>query len=172
MLRYEALNRLEKNEIDVILIDFNFEMESFTLEDLIIHSQIQKVKSAKEKMREFISILRIDSDDSNPLRDRNQRYNFLTTSLGKGWSRSNVILMMNVIKWTMVNGDELDILDQVFEEKILVSQAAFVTETLARDDYNYEKEAESKILKNYLRGDYKKEKAEKLIDIFNYKHAY
>lgn len=169
VLRYEALNRLEKIEIDVILIDFNFEMESFTLEDLIIHSQIQKVKSAKEKMREFISILRIESGDSNPLRNRNQRYNFLSTSLGKGWSRSNVILMMNLIKWTLKNGDELNIVDQVFEGKILVSQAAFVAESLARDDYNYEKEGESKILKNYLSGDYKKEKAESLIDTFNYK---
>lgn len=169
VLRYEALNRLEKNEIDVTLVDFNFEEESFSLKDLIIHSQIQKVKSAKEKMREFISILRIDSGDSNPLRDRNHRYNFLSTSLGKGWSRSNVIKMMNIIKWTMDNGDELDIVNQVFEEKILVSQADFVTETLARDDYNYEKEVESEILKNYLSGNYKKEKAEKLIDIFNYK---
>ena len=34
VLRYEALNRLEKNEIDVILVDFNFDEESFTLEDL------------------------------------------------------------------------------------------------------------------------------------------
>jgi DNA modification methylase len=169
VLRYEALLRSEKNEIDAIIVDFKFEDDVFTLNDLIIHSQIQKVKSPKEKMREFISILRIESGDKNPLRDRNERYNFLTKSLGKGWSRSNVILMMNVIKWTLENGDHLNIVEQVFEEKILVSQAAFVTESLARDDYNYEKEGESKILKNYLGGDYKKEKAEKLIDIFNYK---
>lgn len=169
VLRYEALNRLEKNEIDVILVDFNFDEESFTLEDLIIHSQIQKVKSAKEKLREFISILRIDSYDSNPLRDRNQRYKFLSDSLGKGWSRSNVILMMNVINWTLVNGDGLNIVDQVFEEKILVSQAAFVTETLARDDYNFEKEEESKILAKYLQGAFNKDKALSLIDTFNYK---
>jgi DNA modification methylase len=169
VLRYEALLRSEKNEIDAIIVDFKFEDEVFTLNDLIIHSQIQKVKSPKEKMREFISILRIKSGDENALRDRNERYNFLTKSLGKGWSRSNVILMMNVIKWTIENNDHLNIVEQVFEEKILVSQAAFVTESLARDDYNFEKEGESKILKNYLRGDYKKEKAEKLIDIFNYK---
>jgi DNA modification methylase len=169
VLRYEALKRLEKNEIDVILVDFNFEEESFSLEDLIIHSQIQKVKTAKEKLREFISILRIESGDSNPLRDRNQRYNFLSDSLGKGWSRSNVILMMNVIKWTMDNGDGLNIVDQVFEEKILVSQAAFVVESLAREDYNYEKEGESKILAKYLQGAFNKDKALSLIDTFNYK---
>ncbi|UAJ13621.1 DNA methyltransferase [Aquirufa lenticrescens] len=169
VLRFEALIRLEKNEIDVILVDFNFEEESFSLEDLIIHSQIQKVKTAKEKLREFISILRIESGDSNPLRDRNQRYNFLSDSLGKGWSRSNVILMMNVIKWTMDNGDGLNIVDQVFEEKILVSQAAFVVESLAREDYNYEKEGESKILAKYLQGAFNKDKALSLIDTFNYK---
>ena len=76
---------------------------------------------------------------------------------------------MNVIKWTIENGDHLNIVEQVFEEKILVSQAAFVTESLARNDYNFEKEGESKILQKYLAGEYNKEKAESLIDVFNYK---
>ncbi len=169
VLRYEAIIRLEKNEISAYVLEHTLEKGETSLKDLIVHSQIQKTKSAKEKIREFISILRIDSFDPNLLRDRNQRYEFLSKSLGKGWSRSNVILMMNVIKWTMVNGDHLNIVEQVFEGKILVSQAAFITESLARDDYNYEKEGESKILAKYLQGAFKKDKAISLIETFNYK---
>lgn len=152
VLRYEALIRLEKNEIDVILVDFNFEGESFTLEDLIIHSQIQKVKTAQEKFREFVTILRIDSGDSNPLRDRNLRYNFLSTSLGKGWSRSNVIKMINVIKWTMENGDDLKIAEKVFNNEILVSEAEFGVKVLSREDYGLEQEKELKALKLFFNG--------------------
>lgn len=170
VLRCKAFIRLEKNEIEAIILTLksNFD-EEYSLKDLIIHSQIKKEKSAKEKMREFISLLRLDSGDSNPLRDRNKRYEFLSTSLGKGWSRSNVIMMMNIISWTMKNGDNLNIVEQVFEDKILLSKAAFTVETLAREDYGYDKESESNILKKYLSGAYNKDKVDDLIDKFNYK---
>ncbi|MFY9160651.1 DNA methyltransferase [Aquirufa ecclesiirivi] len=169
VLRYQAIVCSEKNEIDAVVLSIDTESEDFSLADLIVHSQIQKVKSPSEKKREFISMLRLDTGDSNPLRDRNKRYDFLSTSLGKGWSRSNVILMMNVINWTMKNGDKLNIVQQVFEEKIRVSEAAFVVETLAREDYGYEKESESQILDKFLKGEFKKEKVEQLVDMFNYK---
>lgn len=169
VLRYQAIVCSGKNEIDVNVKEVDIESEDFSLSDLIVHSQIQKVKSPSEKKREFISMLRLDTGDSNPLRDRNKRYDFLSTSLGKGWSRSNVILMMNVINWTMKNGDKLNIVQQVFEEKIRVSEAAFVVETLAREDYGYEKESESQILDKFLKGEFKKEKVEQLVDMFNYK---
>jgi len=171
VLRLMVLSQfhLIKNEIDAIVLNIDTTSVNFNLMDLIIHTQIQKVKTAKEKIREFISILRLESGDDNPLRDRNQRYDFLTSSLGKGWSRSNVILMSNVILWTIQHGDELNLVEQVFEGKILISQAAFAIETLARDDYGYEKEKESKILSKFLKGEFKKEKTESLIDVFNYK---
>lgn len=169
VLRYSAILRLEKNEIDASILSVDAGGEEFSMKDLIVHSQIKKEKSTKEKMREFISILRLDTGDKNPLRDRNKRYDFLSSSLGKGWSRSNVIMMMNVIIWTQKNGDELNIVEQVFEGSILISQAAFVVESLAREDYSYTKEGESKILRKFLSGEIKKEKAESLIDQFNYK---
>lgn len=169
VLRYSAILRLEKNEIDASILSVDAGGEEFSMKDLIVHSQIKKEKSTKEKMREFISILRLDTEDKNPLRDRNKRYDFLSSSLGKGWSRSNVIMMMNVIIWTQKNGDELNIVERVFEGSILISQAAFVVESLAREDYSYTKEGESKILRKFLSGEIKKEKAESLIDQFNYK---
>lgn len=169
VLRYQALLCSKKNEIEVNVLDIDTEAVDFSLADLIVHTQIQKVKTPKEKLREFISVLRLDSGDSNPLRDKNKRYDFLSTTMGKGWSRSNVILMMNVIKWTMKNGDELNLVEQVFEDKIRVSEASFAVETLARDDYGYEKESESQILDKFLKGELKKEKVEQLVDTFNHK---
>lgn len=169
VLRYQALLCSEKNEIEVNVLDIDTEAEDFSLADLIVHTQIQKVKTPKEKLREFISVLRLDSGDSNPLRDKNKRYDFLSSTMGKGWSRSNVILMMNVIKWTMKNGDALNLVEQVFEDKIRVSEASFAVETLARDDYGYEKESESQILDKFLKGEFKKEKVEQLVDTFNHK---
>lgn len=169
VLRYQALVCSEKNEIDVRFLEIETEGENFSLSDLIVHTQIQKVKTAKEKIREFISILRLDTGDSNPLRDRNKRYEFLTTALGKGWSRSNVILMMNVITWTMENGDDLNIVEQVFENRIKVSEAAYAVEILAREDYGYAQEHDAEILVKYLRGEIKKEKVEYFIDQYNFK---
>jgi DNA modification methylase len=169
VLRYQALLCSKKNDIEVNVLEIDTDAEDFSLADLIVHTQIQKVKTPKEKMREFISILRLDTGDSNPLRDRNKRYDFLSSTMGKGWSRSNVILMMNVIKWALINGDELNLVEQVFEDKIRVSEAAFAVETLARKDYGYEKEKESQILDKFLKGEFKKEKVEQLVDTFNYK---
>ena len=169
VLRYQALLCSEKNDVEVNVLEIDTKAEDFSLADLIVHTQIQKVKTPKEKMREFISILRLDTGDSNPLRDRNKRYDFLSSTMGKGWSRSNVILMMNVINWTMKNGDELNLVEQVFEDKIRVSEAAFAVETLAREDYGYGKEKESQILDKFLKGEFKKEKVEQLVDKFNYK---
>ncbi|MHA8103793.1 DNA methyltransferase [Aquirufa nivalisilvae] len=169
VLRYQALHCLEKNEVDATVLSIDSESKDFSLTDLIVHTQIQKVKSAKEKIQEFISILRLDTGDSNPLRDRNKRYDFLTNSLGKGWSRSNVVMMVNVIKWTKKNGDQLNLVEQVFEDKIRVSEAWFCVETLAREDYGYDKENESQILDKFLKGEFKKEKVEQLVDIFNFK---
>ncbi len=169
VLRYKAILCSEKNEIDANVLDIDTNSEDFSLVDFIINNQIQKIKTPKEKLREFISVLRLDTGDSNPLRDRNKRYDFLTSTMGKGWSRSNVILMMNVIKWTKIHGDKLNLVEQVFEDKIRVSEAAFAVEILARDDYDYDKESESQILEKFLKGELKKEKVENLIDNFSLK---
>lgn len=169
VLRLTAILRSGKNEINAIVLNIDTTAEDFSLCDLIVHSQIKKEKTAKEKMKEFISILRLENGDLNPLRDRNKRYDFLSTSLGKGWSRSNVIMMMNIIIWTKKNGDPLNIVERVFSGEILISQAFYVIETLAREDYSYKKEEESNILSKFLAGHFKKDKAESLIDTFNYK---
>lgn len=169
VLRYSAFKCLEINEIDAIVLNMDSNAEGFSLVDLIVHAQIKKEKTVKEKINEFISILRLENGDDNPLRDRNKRYEFLSTSLGKGWSRSNVIMMMNIISWTLKNGDSLNVVEKVFSGEIPISKAYYVIETLAREDYSPHKEEESKILSKFLEGKFNKEKADSLIDIFNYK---
>lgn len=169
VLRYHAMVCLKKNEIEAKVLDVDTDAKDFSLSDLIVHTQIQKVKTAREKMREFISILRLDTGDSNPLRDRNKRYEFLTNLLGKGWSRSNVIQMMNVINWTSKHGDDLNLVEQVFGERIRVSEAAYSIEALSREDYGYEKEKDACILEKYLLGQIKKEKVDYYINQFNIK---
>jgi DNA modification methylase len=169
VLRISAFKCLEINEIDAIILNMNSNAEGFSLVDLIVHAQIKKEKTVKEKINEFISILRLENGDDNPLRDRNKRYEFLSTSLGKGWSRSNVIMMMNIISWTLKNGDPLKVVEKVFSGEIPISKAYYVIETLAREDYSPYKEEESKILSKFLEGKFNKEKADSLIDIFNYK---
>lgn len=169
VLRHSAFKCLEINEIDAIVLNMDSNAEGFSLVDLIVHAQIKKEKTVKEKINEFISILRLENGDDNPLRDRNKRYEFLSSSLGKGWSRSNVIMMMNIISWTLKNGDSLKVVEKVFSGEIPISKAYYVIETLAREDYSSYKEEESKILSKFLEGKFNKEKADSLIDIFNYK---
>lgn len=169
VLRISAFKCLEINEIDAIILNMDSNADGFSLVDLIVHAQIKKEKTVKEKINEFISILRLENGDDNPLRDRNKRYEFLSTSLGKGWSRSNVIMMMNIISWTLKNGDPLKVVEKVFSGEIPISKAYYVIETLAREDYSPYKEEESKILSKFLEGKFNKEKADSLIDIFNYK---
>lgn len=169
VLRHSAFKCLEINEIDAIVLNMDSNAEGFSLVDLIVHAQIKKEKTVKEKINEFISILRLENGDDNPLRDRNKRYEFLSSSLGKGWSRSNVIMMMNIISWTLKNGDPLKVVEKVFSSEIPISKAYYVIETLAREDYGPLKEDESKILSKFLEGKFNKEKADSLIEIFNYK---
>jgi ParB-like chromosome segregation protein Spo0J len=56
VLRLTALLCSEKNEIDAIVLNIDTTTEDFSLCDLIVHSQIKKEKTAKEKMLSLIHI--------------------------------------------------------------------------------------------------------------------
>ena len=72
VLRLKALIRLNSDEINVIVVEFE-ETDDFSLSDLIIHHQIRKQKTNREKLNEIKTILRIDSEKTNPLRDKEKR---------------------------------------------------------------------------------------------------
>jgi len=136
VLRYKAIVHLEKNDIDAIVLKIDSNEVGFSLSDIIVHAQIQKVKTVSEKIKEFISILRLDSIDTNPLRDRNKRYGFLSKSLGRGWSRSNVIITENVLKFEKEHGDHLKLVEKVFSGLITTSKAEDCMLILQNEDYN------------------------------------
>jgi DNA modification methylase len=164
VLRYKAIVHLEKNEIDAIVLKLGTNEVGFSLIDIIVHAQIQKVKTVGEKIKEFISILRLDSIDTNPLRDRNKRYGFLSKSLGRGWSRSNVIITENVLKFEKEHGDHLKLVERVFSGLITTSKAEDCMLILQNEDYNIEMEIESGILKGYLDKLITKDQINKKID--------
>ena len=47
VLRIEALKRLNSDEVDAIIVEFN-ETDEFSLADLIIHHQVRKQKTNRE----------------------------------------------------------------------------------------------------------------------------
>jgi DNA modification methylase len=166
VLRLMAFSQfhLLKNEIDAMVLNIDTTSEDFNLMDLIIHTQIQKVKTVGEKIKEFISILRLDSFDTNPLRDRNKRYEFLSKSLGRGWSRSNVIITENVLKFEKEHGDHLKLVEKVFSGLITTSKAEDCMLILQNEDYKIDMEIESGILKGYLDKLITKDQINKKID--------
>ena len=164
VLRYKAIVHLEKNDIDAIVLKIDSNEVGFSLSDIIVHAQIQKVKTVGEKIREFISILRLDSIDTNPLRDRNKRYGFLSKSLGRGWSRSNVIITENVLKFEKEHGDHLKLVEKVFGGLITTSKAEDCMLILQNEDYNIDMEIEAGILKGYLDKLITKDQINKKID--------
>ena len=164
VLRYKAIVHLEKNDIDAIVLKIDSNEVGFSLSDIIVHAQIQKVKTVSEKIKEFISILRLDSIDTNPLRDRNKRYGFLSKSLGRGWSRSNVIITENVLKFEKEHGDHLKLVEKVFSGLITTSKAEDCMLILQNEDYNIDMEIEAGILKGYLDKLITKDQINKKID--------
>jgi DNA modification methylase/uncharacterized ParB-like nuclease family protein len=164
VLRYKAIVHLEKNDIDAIVLKIDSNEVGFSLSDIIVHAQIQKVKTVSEKIKEFISILRLDSIDTNPLRDRNKRYGFLSKSLGRGWSRSNVIITENVLKFEKEHGDHLKLVEKVFSGLITTSKAEDCMLILQNEDYNIDMEIEAGIFKGYLDKLITKDQINKKID--------
>jgi hypothetical protein len=68
VLRFLAMIRLDLKMINVLISDFDPTNE-FSLSDLFIHNQIQKVKKEDEKLNEIKTILRICSEDYNSTND-------------------------------------------------------------------------------------------------------
>lgn len=168
VLRFKAIKNLNLDYIEVIIIQY-IETDQTDFTDFIIHNQIKKVKTSKEKLNEIIYTLRIEEIKTNPNRDKNSRVKFLTSYLGKGWSRCNVLSLEKILKWE-IDHDKLYFLSEnILEDKYSVLRANKYIEFLQREDYNFGKEEESKILKHYLNGDYNETEVNRLIISYNSK---
>lgn len=170
VLRLEALNRLNSDEIDAIVIEFDL-TDEFSLSDLIIHHQIRKqLKTNREKSNEVIGLLRIDSENSNPLRDKEERVKLVSSLLGgKGWGRNNVFTLENILRWERKNGTALNLSEKVISNEISVNKAQETIRLIENPSFDREKEKECKVIEGFLQGNYNAAKAVELIKVYDRK---
>jgi DNA modification methylase len=171
VLRQIAMNRLNLNEIDAIVCEFE-ETDEFSLADLIIHHQIQKQKTSIEKLNEVKTLLRIGTEDKNPLRDKEKRVSLISSLLGgKGWGRNNVFSLEKILRWELKNGSELELSKKVISNELPVNKALEAIGLFEYPLFDREKENESHIVKGYIDGNYTVEKAVKLMGVYDTKKS-
>jgi DNA modification methylase len=169
VLRLKAMKRLNLNEIESIVIEFT-KSDALSLLDLIIHHQIRKQKTQLEKLNEIRSLLRIDSKDRNPLRDKEQRITLISSMLGnRGWRRNNVISLETILRWEKENGSELSLGEKVISNELSVRKALEIIDLRTNPLYNDEKENESHIVDGFIKGQYSSDQAVHLMDMFDKK---
>jgi DNA modification methylase len=171
VLRLFAMIRLNLNEIDAIVCEFVVTNE-FSLSDFIIHHHIRKQKTNGEKLNEVKSLLRIDTDLKNPLRDKESRV-FLISSLlgGKGWGRNNVFSLENILRWEKKTNSKLCLGEKVISNEITVYKALETMRLIQNPLFNKKKEEESQIIEGFLNGNYTADKAVNLMEVYDRKKS-
>ena len=170
-LRLMAFNRLNLNEIECIVSGEEV-TDDFTLTDQIIHAQIHKVKREGEKLNEVKGLLRIGSDDTNPLRDKDKRVSLISSLLGgKGWGRNNVYSFEKILRWEKNTNSELRLAERVMSNEINISIALETITLIENPLFGKEKEEESRIVEGFVNGSYTAEKAAKLMGAYDRKKA-
>jgi DNA modification methylase len=171
VLRLFAMIRLDLNEIDAIVCDFVVTNE-FSLSDFIIHHHIRKQKTVGEKLNEVKSLLRIDTDLKNPLRDKEKRVSLISFLLGgKGWGRNNVFSLENILLWENKYNSNLHLAEQVVSNEISINKAVATMKLINNPLFNREKEEESRVVDGFLKGNYTAEKAVKLMEVYDRKKS-
>lgn len=171
VLRLRAMIRLNFNEIDVVIIEF-VETDELSLSDLIIHHQIRKQKTNRERLNEIKTILRIDSENTNPLRDKEKRVKLVSSLLGeKGWGRNNVFSLENILRWEKKNGTDLHLSEKVVTNEISVNKAQETIRLTENPSFDREKEKECKVIEGFLQGNYNAAKAVELIRVYDRKKS-
>lgn len=160
--------RLNLNEIKATVCEFVV-TDEFSLVDLIIHHQIRKQKTNAEKLNEVKTLLRIDSDNTNPLRDKEKRVTLITSMLGKGWGRNNVFSLENILRWEKKTNSKGRFSDKVMRNEMAVNKAVEAIRLIENPLYEAAKEEESKIISGFLNGNYPAEKAVSLMKVYNKK---
>ena len=168
VLRFYASKSLNLKTINAIVCDKEF-TEDFTLMDYIIHTNIQKEKSNQEKKNEIIGLLRINNPLENSPRDKEKRISIISNMYGRGWKRSNVLNFEKILLWEKQNPNSLDLSNKVISGELSFNKALFCISALESDDYDFNKEVESKILEGHINGKYTSDKVRNLITSYNTK---
>lgn len=170
-LRLEAHKRLNLDTINVIIVEFE-ETDEFSLSDLIIHHQIRKQKTNRERLNEIKIILRIDTKNPNPLRDKEERVKLVSSLLGvKGWGRNNVFTLENILRWEKKNGTDLHLSEKVLTNEISVNKAQETIRLIEDPSFDREKEKECKVIEGFLQGNYNAAKAVDLLKVYERKKS-
>jgi DNA modification methylase len=171
VLRLFAMKRLNLNEIDAIVCEFVVSNE-FSLSDLIIHHQIRKQKTTVEKLNEVKTLLRIDSELKNPLRDKEERVRLVSFLLGdRGWRRNNVFYFDKILRWEKRTNSNLCLGEKIISGEINVTKARQIIRLIENPLFDKKKEEESQIVEGFLKGNYSSDKAEKLLGVYNRKKS-
>lgn len=162
VLRLMAINRLNLNEIAAIISPFE-PSEQTSFADFVIHHHIRKEKTDGEKLNEIQTLLRINEENPNPLRDKEKRVALVSALMGgKGWGRNNVFNLENILRFEKENGTDLSLSDQVIKNEVKPARAIEAINLIKSEDISDEMEKESSIIKGFLKGSYDKEKARAL----------
>jgi len=171
VLRLKSMIRLNLNEIEVFIIEF-VETDEFSLSDLIIHNQIRKQKTNLERLNEIRVLLRIDSENKNPLRDKGKRVSLISSLLGgKGWCRNNVFNLENILRWEKESSSDLKLSEKVVSNEVSIYKAVETMRLIENPLFDREKEKESKVVEGFLQGNYNADRAVKLMEVYNMKKS-
>ena len=171
VLRLLSMKRLNLNEIDSIVCEF-VTTDEFSLSDLIIHHQIRKHKTNIEKLNEVKTLLRIDSEEKNPLRDKDKRVKLITSLLGgKGWGRNNVFSLENILRWEKKTNSNRRLSERVISNEIPVNRALETIRLIENPLFDKKKEEESQIIEGYLKGKYPVERTKSLMNVYDKKKS-
>jgi len=88
-------------------------------------------KTTQQKLTEIKNILKIDSDNRNNLRDKEERVSLISSLLGgKGWARNNVFSLEKIILWEKTSNSNLKLAEKVISNEISINKALEMIETL------------------------------------------
>lgn len=171
-LRFLALQDLNLNEVDCIIIDKSPE-SSDVLKDWIIEFNINSVPTIEERKRLLSHYLRIVGTESEMDESTyNEKYKFITEQYGRGWGRNNVITFKKSLIFEKENPNNiLDLSTKLLNNEVSFEKVNQVLKILSDSKYDYDlrKESEAKILDGLLHNKYDFRKAESLIRQYNNK---
>jgi len=172
VLRFLALQDLNLNEVDCIIID-KLPKSSDIFKDWIIEFNINSVPTIAERRRLLSHYFRIIATESELDESTyNEKYKFISEQYGRGWGRNNVITFKKALIFEKENpNNTLDLSTKLLNNEVSFEKVSQVLKILSNPKYEYDlrKESEAKILTGLLQNKYDFRKAESLIRQYNNK---
>ncbi|GAA4149522.1 hypothetical protein GCM10022217_01550 [Chryseobacterium ginsenosidimutans] len=172
VLRFLALQNLNLNEIDCIILDNEPESKD-EIKDWMIEFNLKSVPTIEERKKLLTHYLRIVNCESElDETTYNEKYKFISEQYGKGWGRNNIITFKKSLIFEKENPDNnLNLSTKILENEISFDRAKQTLDLLTKNnlDYNIEKEKEAKIVDGFINKKYDLGKAKSLVRQYNTK---